>query len=412
MEARVARDTPDPPGGTIRRDADGEPDGGLQETATMPVLRILAPAGPAQLDEAIEGLSRELLALGVVAVHDPGEIAADARLSGSIRACGALAGRGRLAIRVHVSVRAEGLEAAIDAGLRTGSPLAAGRGRHAERARMGWLKLFADGSLGSGTAMLLEPYEGGPGAVAASRDDAPNAGPAGTGPGIASPSRGLAVTPWAELARLVDRASKAGIAGQVHAIGDAALQVALDVLAGTQGRTPAMPRIEHVQLAARADLPRFARAGIAASVQPIHLRSDIDKARTAWGARAESNAFPLRGLFESGAVVAFGTDAPVEPIDPWPGLEIAVTRRSPEWPDAGAFGPAEAIALDQAIRAATLGPAIVAGEADRGRLVAGQRADFMVVAAAALREPVAVGGPLGSARPELVLVDGVVAFEA
>ena len=106
------------------------------------------------------------------------------------------------------------------------------------------------------------------------------------------------------------------------------------------------PRVEHVQLVDPADLPRFARLGIAASVQPIHLRDDAAQARRLWGARAERSGYPWRSLSESGALLPFGTDAPVEPIDPWPGLEVAVTRADRSWP-AGTppFGVAEALDL-------------------------------------------------------------------
>ena len=121
----------------------------------------------------------------------------------------------------------------------------------------------------------------------------------------------------------------------------------------------------------------------------------------------------MRSLLDSGAVVAFGTDAPVEPIDPWPGLALAVTRVDGTWP-AGAppFGPDEAISLEKALRAATLGPAETTREVDRGRLVPGQRADLVVLPIAALTEPVEPGGALATARPRLVLIDGEVGFEA
>jgi hypothetical protein len=110
--------------------------------------------------------------------------------------------------------------------------------------------------------------------------------------------------------------------------------------------------------------------------------------------------------------VAFGTDAPVEPIDPWPGIAIAVTRRDGTWsPGSPPFGPAEALPLDRAVRAACLDPAVSAGEDDRGRLVAGQRADLIVIPAAAVGRPVEPGGALASARPRLVMIDGALAFE-
>jgi hypothetical protein len=120
----------------------------------------------------------------------------------------------------------------------------------------------------------------------------------------------------------------------------------------------------------------------------------------------------MRSLLDSGAVVAFGTDAPVEPIDPWPGLSMAVSRIDGSWP-AGSepFGPDERLTLEQAVRAACVAPAVVAAEPDRGRLVPGQRADLVVLPARALSNPVEPGGDLATARPRLVLIDGEVAFE-
>jgi predicted amidohydrolase YtcJ len=161
-----------------------------------------------------------------------------------------------------------------------------------------------------------------------------------------------------------------------------------------------------------ADRERFA-AGIAASVQPVHLRSDAATARRAWGDRADARGYPLASLAADGTTIAFGTDAPVEPFDPWPGIELAVTRRSPDWPaDMPAFGRQEALTLDRALRATCIGGPATAGEIDRGRLVPGQHADLIVVPLDALAEQVAVGGPLGRVRPRLVLVDGEVVFEA
>ena len=218
-----------------------------------------------------------------------------------------------------------------------------------------------------------------------------------------------------QLEELVRRAAGAGIQAQIHAIGDAAVRAALDVLEGVSdfgGGVGMMPRIEHAQMIPPGDGPRFATAGIAASVQPVHLRTDAPGARRAWGERAEREAFAWSELVATGAVIAFGTDAPVEPFDPWPGIAIAVARRDASWgSDTGPFGPAEAFTLERALRAACVDPAISAGEADRGRLTVGQRADVVVLPAAALDEPVEPGGALATARPDMVLVDGKVVFE-
>ena len=258
---------------------------------------------------------------------------------------------------------------------------------------MGWLKTFADGSLGSRTAALLAPLERAPG-----EPPPPNDG------------YGVWLVPPDELMAQADRAAALGITTQIHGIGDAAVRAALDALAPTVGRTALMPRVEHAQLVHPDDIPRFASLGIAASMQPIHVRSDAEKARRLWGARAETSAYAFGALDRAGAVIAFGTDAPVEPVDPWPGLACAVTRSSPEWP-AGTppLGPQHAFDLWRALRASCVDAAITAGETDRGRLVVGHRADVVVIPAAAVDEPVEVGGALWHARPRLVLLDGEVA---
>jgi predicted amidohydrolase YtcJ len=225
--------------------------------------------------------------------------------------------------------------------------------------------------------------------------------------------RGIFITEPGALVELTGRAARAGIVTQIHAIGDAALRAALDALEPHAGRGPLRTRIEHVQLVDPIDLPRFARLRIAASVQPVHLRSDAAQARHLWGTRAERSGYPWRSLSDSGALLPFGTDAPVEPIDPWPGMAIAVTRADASWPPGTEpFGPAEGLTLARALRAACLDAPLSAGEGDRGRLVAGHRADLVVLPAASLADPVEVGGALATSRPRLVLIDGAVTFEA
>ncbi|HEV8489226.1 MAG TPA: amidohydrolase [Candidatus Limnocylindrales bacterium] len=384
--------TADPPGGIIRRDESGRPTGVLHEAASRLVTSRIPAITADDLEKAIRRLARRLLALGVVAVHDPGQLSLQGGLGPAYEAYRQLADAGRLLIRVHAAIRPEQLDAAIGAGLRSGDPI----GDPSGRARVGWLKLFADGTLGSRTAALLEPIEPEPGRPL----------PAGT-------ERGVFMTEPAALAEFAERAAAAGIASQIHAIGDHAVRVALDALGQTVGRSRLMPRLEHVQLVHPDDVARFGREGIAASVQPVHLRSDAVAARRLWGDRAERFGYTWATLARCAALLAFGTDAPVEPIDPWPGLAMAVTRSDPSWPAGTApFGPAEALTLDQALRAATIGPALTAAESDRGRLTLGQRADLVVIPVAALREPVEPGGALATARPRLVLVDGAVAFEA
>lgn len=391
-DAGVTGSTENPRGGVIRRLTDRSPAGCLHEGAAGLVLRRVPSPAPDRMDAALVRTSHELLALGLVAVHDPGEVSSDMDLSGGFAAYERLGAAGRLPMRVHASVRRESLELAVERGLRSNDPL----GGPASRARVGWIKVFSDGTLGARTAVMLAPYEPDP-----ERGDPPG-GPLG-----------VHVTEPAEVRRLVGWAAEHGIASQIHAIGDGAVRASLTALEAVAGRTPLMPRIEHAQLVHPTDLPRFARGGIAACVQPRDIRSDAANAWRFWGrARVESGSHHYGSLVRSGAVVAFGTDAPVESPDPWPAIASAVTRRDPGWPPGRTFVAAEAMPLDRAIRAACLDAAISAGEIDRGRLVPGQRADLIVVAAAALSEPVDAAGPLETVRPELVLLDGEVAFEA
>lgn len=386
-EAGVGERTRNPDGGVIRRDEEGAATGVLHETAASLVASRIPPPSTDVLTAAIRPLVADLVALGVVAAHDPGGLSTQDGLEGPIEAYRRLAAAGELALRVHACIRAEQLDAAAEAGLRSGGALGPDP---LDRLRMGWLKTFADGSLGSRTAALLEPLRVGP--------DEPEPPNAGYGIWLVSPE---------ELREQAARAASIGIATQIHGIGDAAVRTALDVLAPTVGLTLLMPRVEHTQLVHADDVPRFAALGIAASMQPVHVRSDEEKARRLWGARAERGGYALGALARAGAVIPIGTDAPVEPIDPWPGMACAVTRSAPSWaPGTAPLGPDNALQLWRSLRAACVDAAISAGEADRGRLTPGQRADIVVLPRAAVREPVEVGGALWHARPRLVLMDG------
>jgi predicted amidohydrolase YtcJ len=382
--AGIEASTGDPAGGIVRRLADGTPEGVVLENAVPLVTRCIPPPSAETIRRAAGNFGRELLALGVVAVHDPGSLGDDGRL-GSIDAYAALSDAGELAVRVHASLQAGSLDAGIARGLRSGAPI----GEVADgRARVGWLKLFADGTLGAGTAALLAPREG-------------------------STDAGLLRHGSEELAALVELAAEHGLSSQVHAIGDRAVRVALDALGPSAATVPLMPRVEHAQLVHPADRARFGELGIAASVQPVHLREDAETARRDWGGRAEPCGYAWRTLLEAGAVVAFGTDAPVEPIDPWPGIALAVLRRDPSWgPDALPYGVNEALDLETALRAATVGPALTTREADRGRLIPGSRADLIVLPAAPREREGGSGTGFAAVRPRLVLLDGEVVVDA
>ena len=382
----------DPPGGVVRRAPDGTPEGVLHEAATRLVTIHVPPLTPDALAAAIVEVGQELVSLGVVACHDPGGVAPDPDLTYSFPLYARLAESGQLPLRVHACLRDDSLAAALERGFRSGTVLGSDS---TGRARVGWQKCFADGSLGSRTAALLADIE-----------------PEADRPLPPERRRGVWMTEPDELAALVARASAGGIATQIHAIGDAAVRAALDILTPGAKAAPLMPRIEHVQMLHPDDRPRFAADGIAASVQPVHLGSDAAQARKLWGDRAETTAYTWKSIADTGAVMPFGTDAPVESYDPWPGLALAVRREDPRWPAGTAvFAEEQSLTLDRALRAACIDPAVSARETDRGRLTVGQRADVVVIPAAAIDELVTPGGPLATARPTMVLLDGEVVFE-
>lgn len=389
VEAGIGADTADPAGGVILRAPDGAPSGVLQERAATIVMRRLPPEDASLVATAVRAYAASLLAHGVVAVHDPGPLGPVAGLGPAIAAYRALAAAGDLPVRIHACIRADQVPNAVAEQLASGRPMGEDP---LDRLRLGWLKLFADGSLGSGTAAVLEPMRRRPG-------DPP---PAGRGLGVWA-------TPPDALAAAATDAARHGISPMIHAIGDAAVRGALDVIAAVpRSGAPLLPRLEHVQLLHPDDLPRFAALGVAASVQPVHARTDAIAARALWGPAADERGYPYGVLAASGALIPFGSDAPVEEADPWPGIAMAVTRRGPGWPSTMSdFGPGQVMTLWRAIRAACVDPARTAGERDRGRLVAGARADLVVVPAAAFAEPLGAGGPaLATCRPRLVLVDG------
>ncbi|MFO1539692.1 MAG: amidohydrolase [Chloroflexota bacterium] len=383
--AGIGADTADPPGGVIGRAADGTPDGFLLEDAAVLVDPAIPAPDDATLRAAIVAYARTLARLGVTAVHDPGDLAADPDLVRGAAVYRRMAEEDALPLRVAGCIREDQLAAGIAAGFRTGRPFGS-------RYHDGWLKLFADGALGSRSAALLAPY--------ASGDPA---GPAAGGP------RGMLLRTPAALAAVAGHAAGAGIAVTIHAIGDAAVRHALDVLAALPRVGGASHRIEHAQLVAVSDRTRFGRDGITASMQPGHLITDAGPARHAWGARL-ARAFPLRGIAAAGGLLAFGTDAPVEPADPWPGIAIAVSRTAgtADAPDR-VPGVGQRIGRADALRAATRGGPASLGLPYDGMLVAGAPADLIAVPADALTGDAGPDGPLARCRPVATLIAGAAA---
>jgi predicted amidohydrolase YtcJ len=332
--------TPDPEGGTIVRDrATGEPTGVLLEHAK----RLSAPFLPVptrdEVRDALLDAQREAHRLGITGVHSVEQPTGLADFRD-------LEERGLLRLRVLQAVGLDFLEDAVRLGVRSGFG--------GEWIRIGGVKMFLDGALGSRTALLREPYEG-------TADD-----------------RGIETLPLADFRDAALRAAEAGIASTVHAIGDAAVERALGVL-GAAPRVAAMPhRIEHLQLCPPELWDAVARSGIVASMQPVHLLSDVLPAERHWGHARSRGAYAFAPLLRAGMTLAFGSDVPVETIDPRPGLFAATERVSWDGEPAGGWYPEHRLTAEEAVRGYTEGPALAAGEADRrGRLLPGYDADLV-----------------------------------
>jgi predicted amidohydrolase YtcJ len=276
--------------------------------------------------------------------------------------------------RARASAPPHDLATALASGMRTGDG--------DEWLRIGHLKIFTDGALGSQTAALEEPYAG-------------------------SADRGILTIERDEIVDAVARAANAGIAVAIHAIGDRAVHLALDAIEPTRRTAPQLrQKVEHVQLVRADDLGRFAKLGIVASMQPIHATSDRDLADRYWGPERTKRAYPWRTLLSSGAVLAFGSDAPVEPIDPLLGIYAAVARRRPA--DADAWTSEQRLTLDEALAGYSSGAAYALGrETEAGTLAPGMVADLTVLDRdlARLREV-----QLLEARVSAAITGGVVRF--
>lgn len=374
IDATVA----DPAGGQIQRDSNGEPTGILLETAMELVRAVIPQPTPAERLNALRLAVREALSYGLTSLQIPTttsltdgrEVLTDLQ---NLRATG------ELKIRCLAHLAGADLDHAIALGLRSGLG--------DEWLRLGGIKLFADGSLGSESAELLSHYEG-------------------------RRHLGIATLEQEVLEDLVARANANGISAIVHAIGDGANRKVLDAMAkAVTADAPAlaMPnRIEHCQLLHPKDLDRFARQGVIASMQPIHATSDMEVADAFWGARC-AYAYAWRSLLDSGATLAFGSDAPVESLNPWLGVHAAVTRQRPGGFPAGGWYPEQRLSVAEAIEAYCVGPAVASGEAaEKGRLRVGMRGDLAVL----------TGDPFRSAPEDLhaitaamTMVGGKVVFE-
>ncbi|HLH18946.1 MAG TPA: amidohydrolase [Bryobacteraceae bacterium] len=348
QRAGVTRNTPDPPGGTIVRDASGEPTGVLKDAAMAAVERVIPDPTDAEIEEAIRAAMRYAAENGVTSVQD---------MSASpdvLRAYQRLLARGELTVRIsgHQPLATWKRQADIGVLAGFGSPYL----------HIGALKGFADGSLGSTTALFFEPYL-----------DAPNTS------GLANDE----MIPESKMAQHIREADRAGLQVAVHAIGDKANHLILNMFEEAEnanGPRDRRFRIEHAQHLRPDDIPRFARLHVIASMQPYHAIDDGRWAEHRIGPERAKTTYAFRSLLDSGAVLAFGSDWSVAPMVPIMGIYAATTRRTLDGKHPGGWVPEQKITVAEAVRAYTWGSAYASFEEKlKGTIEPGKLADMVVL---------------------------------
>lgn len=370
----VNRNTADPPGGVIERDESGAPTGVLFENAQDLIRGRIPKVTSDELRDAIGRALPLAAAAGLTGIHN----LEDHR---SRQAFQELESNQELTLRVYHGVARGELREAVPNGIKTGTG--------SDWLRIGPVKLFADGALGSRTAHLLEPYEG----------------------RVADGYRGVPTLQPEELEADMRSAADAELDLAVHAIGDAAVRSVLDAYEKTCKSAPLltqrMLRIEHAQLVHPDDVPRFQRMHVIASMQPIHAAADWRAADAHWGQRCR-HAYAWRDLLESGATLAFGTDAPVEAMEPLENLSAATTRVDPSGEPANGWYPEQRLPLHDAVKAYTLGSATAERANSRGALRVNNDADFVVLSLDPFQLPPEA---LRETRVELTVVGGKTVFQ-
>ncbi len=344
--AGIDEKTQDPPGGVLQRDVDRNPTGILFEEAVKLIEEIIPVPSVEKVATSILKAQESLWKMGITGVHD-----FDRELC--IQALQLLNQDGLLHLRVQKSIPSEFLDQAIKLGYKTG----AGN----DWLWFGGVKEFMDGALGPKTAAMIAPYQG-------------------------SGEMGILLNSEAAIIDLGRKSADHGLSLSIHAIGDQANRTLLNALEDIRsyeketGLAPLPHRIEHVQLIDPIDLPRLADLDIIASMQPIHATSDMEMADAYWGERT-AFAYAQRAQFDQGALVIFGSDAPVESPNPWLGIHAAVTRqRIDSSPGPDGWHPEGRVSIDQALAAFTINPARAAGRGNtQGKLAPGYWADLIVL---------------------------------
>jgi hypothetical protein len=343
--AGVTAKTLDPAGGRIIRDAAGNPAGVFVDNAVQLVGKVVPAPRPEDRDVAFAKAQEVLLGYGVTAVADMGTELTDWN---TFRRAG---DAGRLTIRIMAY--ADSFETlATVAGPEPTLWL------YDDRLRMGGIKLYLDGALGSRGASLKAPYHDDPGA------------------------KGLPLLTPSQLRNLMSLAAMDDFQTAVHAIGDAANA---EVLSAVEELSESYKgdrrwRIEHAQIVDPADIAQMGRNGVIASMQPLHQTSDRLMAEARLGPERLTGAYPWRSVLTAGGRLAFGSDAPVEPADPWAGMAAAISRTDANGQPFGGWYPQETVSREQALAGFTADAAFAGfAEGRFGKLVPGERADFLLV---------------------------------
>ena len=372
--AGVVKGVKDVDGGTIVRDASGEPTGVFKDNAMSVVDGAVPPAPPEMLDRALHGAMAYVNAQGVTTVHNMGgwgELAAFERAHKA----------GTMTTRIYAVVPLASWKRLADT--------VKARGHGDDWVQIGGLKGFVDGSIGSHTAAMLEPFT-----------DAPN-------------DRGLMVNTPDNLYAWTSGADKAGLQVMVHAIGDRAIRVQLDIferVARENGARDRRFRIEHAQHIAPADIPRFGTLGVIPSMQPYHAIDDGRWVDKVIGDERAKGTYAFKALLDTKARLAFGSDWFVAPPTPLMGIYAAVTRRTLDEKRPGGWHPEQKITVEDALRAYTTGGAYAAfNESKRGVIKKGMLADLTMI-----------DRDLTAIKPETIrdaqvvrtIVDGKVVYEA
>ena len=355
QKAGVTKATKDPVGGSIERDAQGEPAGVFVDNAQSLLQRAIPPATRAQTKDAIRAAIVEMHRWGLTGVHDAGASATVLDLYEEL-------GREKaLDIRLYAMVSDDA--PTVDAWFKRGPQSGMYDGMLWVRS----IKLYQDGALGSRGAALLEPYSDAPGIT------------------------GLLVSAPEHIRDVATRALRAGFQVNTHAIGDRGNRLVLDSYEAALKTVPTADhrfRIEHAQILHSDDIPRFAQLGVIPSMQASHQTSDMYWAGKRLGETRLRGAYAWRSLLESGVIIPNGSDFPVELVNPLISFNAAVSRQDARgWP-AGGWFPEQRMTRDEALKSISLWPAYAAfQENELGSLAAGKRADFVVLDQDIMRVP-------------------------